>query len=347
VNESTAHNDARKKAIAAIKKNATTPDIQILVDSVLKGDRTALARCITLVESTNDEHKKLADQIISRILPFSGNAIRIGITGVPGVGKSSLIETFGTYLTSLGKKVAVLAIDPSSPLSKGSILGDKTRMELLSTDPNAFIRPSASANSLGGVARKTRESMLLCEAAGFDVIIVETVGVGQSETAVHRMTDFFLLLMLAGAGDQLQGIKRGIMELCDALFLTKADGNNVQNVQRAKAEYMSALHFYPPKNSGWIPKVGSCSSLENAGMDTIWNVITEHREWLDSRGFLEQNRVDQDLEWMQETLQNRMLDSLYTHPEYTNALASIEEKIRNKEVTPFAAAEQLFGLIKA
>jgi LAO/AO transport system kinase len=188
--------------------------------------------------------------------------------------------------------------------------------------------------------------MLLCEAAGFDVIIVETVGVGQSETAVHRMTDFFLLLMLAGAGDQLQGIKRGIMELCDALFLTKADGNNVQNVQRAQAEYMSALHFYPPKNSGWIPKVGRCSSLENTGMDAIWNVITEHHDWLNNRGFLHQNRLNQDLEWMHETLQNRILDNFYTHPEYTKILASLEEKIRNKEVTPFAAAEQLFGLIK-
>lgn len=347
MNETDAHHNARNKAIAAIKKNAQAPDISSLVAGVLSGDRTALARCITLVESTNEDHKKWADQIIALILPHSGKSIRVGITGVPGVGKSSLIETFGTYLTGIGKKVAVLAIDPSSPLSKGSILGDKTRMEKLSTDPNAFIRPSASANSLGGVARKTREAMLLCEAAGFDVIIVETVGVGQSETAVHRMTDFFLLLMLAGAGDQLQGIKRGIMELCDALFLTKADGQNVQNVQRAKAEYMSALHFYPPKNSGWTPKVGSCSSLENTGMDAIWQVIVDHHDWLDSRGFLQQNRVDQDMEWMHETLQNRILDSFYTHPQYAHALTSLEEKIRNKELTPFAAAEQLFGLIKA
>jgi len=335
---------AEEKALSGLKKKATPLLPQQYVDGILKGDRNLLSQAITLIESTNAAHRIIAEEIINLALPHSGKSIRIGITGVPGVGKSSLIETFGTYLTSLNKKVAVLAIDPTSPLSKGSILGDKTRMENLSVNPNAFIRPSAAADSLGGVARKTREAMLLCEAAGFDIIIIETVGVGQSETAVHRMTDFFMLLMLAGAGDQLQGIKRGIMELCDALFITKADGDNLKNVTRAKADYISALHFYPPKPSGWIPKVDACSSLDGSGMDKIWDVVNQHHEWLTNRGMLEQIRLEQDLEWMQETLRDKILDSFYADAQYRENLIRLEKQIREKQITPFKAAEELFEL---
>ena len=236
-----------------------TPEYYI--DGILKGDRTILSRVITLIESSLPQHYELSQKIIEKTLPFSGNSIRVGITGVPGVGKSSFIETFGKYLTSNSRKVAVLAIDPSSEKTKGSILGDKTRMEELSKDENAFIRPSSSSGTLGGVARKTRESLIVCEAAGFNTILIETVGVGQSEIAVNAMVDFFLLLMLAGAGDELQGIKRGIMEMADAIVITKADIENITNAQLAKVEYSNALHLFPPSESGWIPKV--CASIPN------------------------------------------------------------------------------------
>ncbi|MDP4290279.1 MAG: methylmalonyl Co-A mutase-associated GTPase MeaB, partial [Bacteroidota bacterium] len=248
------------------------------VDGILKGNRIILSQAITLVESSLHAHKILAQQIIERCLPYSGNSFRIGITGVPGVGKSTFIEAFGTYLTSMGHKLAVLAIDPSSSRSRGSILGDKTRMEDLSIDPNAFIRPSPSAGSLGGVARKTRESIILCEAAGFDIIFIETVGVGQSETAVHSMVDFFLLLMLAGAGDELQGIKRGIMEMADAIVINKADGDNLLKAQTAKVEYQNALHLFPTAESGWNPEVETMSARKKEGMDRVWDIIQRYRE---------------------------------------------------------------------
>lgn len=238
------------------KKKWGLPDTETLFASIQNGDTIALSRAITLVESTNVQHQEKAQKLISNCLPLSGHCIRIGITGVPGVGKSTFIEAFGTYLTSIGKKIAVLAIDPSSQRSKGSILGDKTRMEKLSVNPRAFIRPSPSAGTLGGVSRKTRETMILCEAAGFDVIIVETVGVGQSETAARSMVDFFLLLQLAGAGDELQGIKRGIMEMADAIFINKADGDNLIKAKAATAEYQNALHLFPPHESGWQPSTG-------------------------------------------------------------------------------------------
>lgn len=244
-------------------------DTQELISKILSQDKVALSRAITLVESTNSEHLEKANEIINACLPLANKSIRIGITGVPGVGKSTFIEAFGTYLTSLGKKVAVLAVDPSSSLSHGSILGDKTRMEDLVKDENAYIRPSASGDTLGGVARKTRETIILCEAAGFDTIIIETVGVGQSETAVHSMVDFFLLLKIAGAGDELQGIKRGIMEMADLIVINKADGDNIAKANLAKTEFNRALHLFPAKNSGWIPKVTTCSAYEKTDRKSV------------------------------------------------------------------------------
>ena len=246
--------------IQQFRKNI--PTAEELITGILEGDKTALSRAITLVESTNPEHLEKANEVIKGCLPHANNSIRIGITGVPGVGKSTFIEAFGTHLTSLGKKVAVLAVDPSSSISHGSILGDKTRMEELVKDKKAFIRPSASGGTLGGVARKTREAIILCEACGFDTIIIETVGVGQSETAVHSMVDFFLLLKISGAGDELQGIKRGIMEMTDTIVINKADGDNIVKAKLAKSEFNRALHLFPPKSSGWMPKVTTCSAYE-------------------------------------------------------------------------------------
>ena len=251
-----------------------------IIQQLISGDRTALGRAITLVESTLPEHQVQAQEILSTCLTHSGKSIRIGVTGVPGVGKSTFIEALGKHLTFLGKRVAVLAIDPSSERAGGSILGDKTRMNELAIDEMAFIRPSPTAGSLGGVARKTRESILLCEAAGYEIILIETVGVGQSEVAVHSMVDFFLLLMLAGAGDELQGIKRGIMEMADAIAITKADEDNIQNAKNARMEYKRALHLFPPTDNGWTPKVETCSSLNKDNIDSIWNIIEEHQEWL-------------------------------------------------------------------
>ncbi|HSH50986.1 MAG TPA: methylmalonyl Co-A mutase-associated GTPase MeaB, partial [Bacteroidales bacterium] len=255
------------EVIKKFRKNKKTErSVQEYVDGIINGNRTILGQAITLIESSLPDHHQIAQEIIEKCLPYAGNSIRIGITGVPGVGKSTFIESMGKYITSKGNKLAVLAIDPSSERSKGSILGDKTRMEELATDTNAFIRPSPSAGSLGGVARKTRETIVLCEAAGFNTIFIETVGVGQSETAVHSMVDFFLLLMLAGAGDELQGIKRGIMEMADAIVINKADGGNIQKAELAKNQYQNALHLYPPAPSGWIPKVLTCSSLVKTGI---------------------------------------------------------------------------------
>ncbi len=255
------------------------------IKGILAGNRTLLSKAITLVESSLPKHQEIAQQIIEQCIQYAGKSIRLGITGVPGVGKSTFIESLGIYLTGQGHQLAVLAIDPSSEKTKGSILGDKTRMEKLSVDKNAFIRPSPSAGSLGGVARKTKEIIILCEAAGFDTIIVETVGVGQSETAVHSMVDFFLLLMLAGAGDELQGIKRGIMEMADALVINKADGDNVKKAKLAQLEYKNALHLFPPSESGWIPTVNTCSSLNNKGIEEVWKVIERlsginQKQWL-------------------------------------------------------------------
>lgn len=322
------------------KKIFTTEE---LTEGIMNGDRTLLSRAITLIESNLPEHIEQAHEVINNCLPYSGKSIRIGITGVPGVGKSTFIESFGKYLTSLGHKVAVLAIDPSSERSKGSILGDKTRMELLSSDINAFIRPSASSGSLGGVARKTREAIFLCETAGFDVVFIETVGVGQSEIAVHSMVDFFLLLMLAGAGDELQGIKRGIMEMADLIAITKADGNNIKKAELAKTEYAGALHLFPPAESGWTPHVVTCSSLNNTGIETIWNHISEYKAFTNQNGYFNNKRKEQIQSWMFETIEDLLKTNFYNHPAVTSILDEVKNKVQSKEICSYTAADRLLS----
>lgn len=334
-----------KSAVRAIKeKRQTQPSSEELVASILKGNMTALSRAITLVESTNPVHLKKANEIIKHCLPYANKSIRIGITGVPGVGKSTFIEAFGTHLTSIGKKIAVLAVDPSSSLSRGSILGDKTRMEDLVKNENAFIRPSASGTSLGGVARKSRETIILCEAAGFDTILIETVGVGQSETAVHSMVDFFLLLKLAGAGDELQGIKRGIMEMADAIVINKADGDNLKNAKTAKVEFNRALHLYPAKESGWQPKVLLASALKNEGISDIWELIETYITESKNNDYFDHNRKEQNKFWLLQTIEDRLKSDFYNNPSIKKELKIQLEKIENGETSPFVAAELLLGL---
>jgi LAO/AO transport system kinase len=310
---------------------------------ILEGDRTVLSQAITLIESNLHEHSEQAQQIIAGCLPHSGKSIRIGITGVPGVGKSSFIETLGIYLTGQGLKLAVLAIDPSSERSKGSILGDKTRMEILAAHPHAFIRPSSSAGTLGGVARKTRESIFLCEAAGFDVIFVETVGVGQSETAIHSMVDFFLLLMLAGAGDELQGIKRGIMEMADMLVITKADGWNIENAQRAATEYKSALHLFPTTESKWLPQVLTCSARNNSGIPEIWTKVLEYKEHSTQNGYFSAHRRKQALYWMNESIEESLKSHFYSDETIRTLLDQLKEEVLQGRLSSFAAARQVLN----
>ena len=332
-------------SIDSIKeKRKTQPSAEDLIAQILKGDITALSRAITLVESKNITHLEKANTITKGCLPYANNSIRIGITGVPGVGKSTFIETFGTHLTSLGKKVAVLAVDPSSSITKGSILGDKTRMEDLVKNEHAYIRPSASGDSLGGVARKTRESIILCEAAGFDTIIIETVGVGQSETAVHSMVDFFLLLKLAGAGDELQGIKRGIMEMADAIVINKADGDNVKKAKLAKVEFNRALHLYPEKESGWQPKVSLCSALNNEGITDIWNLIEQYQKLTKDNLFFDHKRNEQNKFWLMQTIEDRLKSDFFTNKKIKEALQQQLQLIEQHKTTPFAAAEYLLSL---
>jgi LAO/AO transport system kinase len=314
------------------------PSANELITSILKGDKTALSRAITLVESTNPEHLEKANEVIQGCLPHANQSVRIGITGVPGVGKSTFIEAFGKYLTSLGKKVAVLAVDPSSSISHGSILGDKTRMEELVKDENAFIRPSASGESLGGVARKTRESIMLCEACGFDTILIETVGVGQSETAVHSMVDFFLLLNLAGAGDELQGIKRGIMEMADLIVINKADGDNITKAKLAKTEYNRALHLFPMKNSGWSPTVTTCSAIEKEGIDSVWNIIEEYFHLTKENNYFNTKRANQNQYWLMETINDQLKNNFYNNPEIIQLLEENKKAVSTNEISPFAAA---------
>ena len=322
-------------------KRKIIPSAIELIEAIKNGDKIALSRAITLVESTNPEHLERANEVINGCLPFANKSVRIGITGVPGVGKSTFIEAFGTYLTSIGKKVAVLAVDPSSSISHGSILGDKTRMEELVKDENAFIRPSASGDSLGGVARKTRESIILCEACGFDTILIETVGVGQSETAVHSMVDFFLLLKIAGAGDELQGIKRGIMEMADTIVINKADGDNIPKAKLAKAEFNRALHLFPAKSSGWIPKVTTCSSFEKTGIDNVWTIISEYFDLVKENHFFEKKRQDQNQFWMMETINEQLKNNFYNHPEIIKLLEENKKAVQDNKVSPFAAAKSL------
>ena len=321
------------------KKSELTVDDY--VKGILDGNRTILSRAITMIESENPTHIAMAQEIIERCLPHSGNSLRIGITGVPGVGKSTFIESFGGMLTSQGHKLAVLAIDPSSERTKGSILGDKTRMETLSTDPNAFIRPSPSGSALGGVARKTRESIILCEAAGFDVILVETVGVGQSETVVKSMVDFFLLLMLAGAGDELQGIKRGIMEMADALAINKADGDNLLKAKSAASQYRAALKLFPKSDNGWDVPVEVCSALENFALDKVWQIIQDFVTLTKGNGSFERTRNEQLINifyhWIEYTLHNRFYNNETTQARIDELLP----KIQSKQISPYMAAAKL------
>jgi LAO/AO transport system kinase len=310
-------------------------------EGILHGNRTILSRAVTLIESNNREHQEIAQQIIGRCLLFSGKSVRIGITGIPGSGKSTFIESFGKYLTSIGKKLAVLAIDPSSERSKGSILGDKTRMEELSSDINAYIRPSPSSGSLGGVARKTRETILLCEAAGFDTILIETVGVGQSETSVHSMVDFFLLLQIAGAGDELQGIKRGIMEMVDTIVINKADGDNIDRANTAAALYRNTLHLFPPTGSGWIPQVKICSSVKKTGISEIWDCIEEYFTLTKENNYFEERRSTQARYWMYETIEDNLKSNFYQNKQVKMALSQLETKVSGERLSPFFAAQQL------
>lgn len=303
-----------------------------------------LSKSITLIESNLAEDLALAEEVLTQLLPHTGNALRIGITGVPGVGKSTFIESLGSYITKkLNKKLAVLAIDPSSQKTSGSILGDKTRMEELAHSPNAYIRPSATGASLGGVANKTRETMLLCEAAGFDVIFIETVGVGQSEVAVKGMVDFFLLLMLAGAGDELQGIKKGIMEMADAIAITKADGDNVKASKRAVTEYKNALHLFPPSETGWFPKVTTCSALTKDGIDEVWKLIEDFFDHMNERNLIEKSRKEQNINWMHETIGWLLKQQFYNKPEVMDQLEKMEKAVGRGEITPQAAARKLLG----
>jgi LAO/AO transport system kinase len=284
-----------------------------------------------------------ANEIINACLPHANKSIRIGITGVPGVGKSTFIEAFGSYLTSVGKKVAVLTVDPSSTISHGSILGDKTRMEELVKDKNAYIRPSASGETLGGVARKTRETIILCEAGGFDTIIIETVGVGQSETAVHSMVDFFLLLKISGAGDELQGIKRGIMEMADAIVINKADGDNVNKAKLAKTEFNRALHLFPAKSSGWTPTVSTCSSITKDGIDEVWQTITDYFQLVKANHYFEEKRKEQNQYWMMETINDQLKSNFYNHPEIIKLLEENKKAVATNRKSPFTAALDLIS----
>lgn len=317
-----------------------------LFGKIVKGDLQALSAAITLVESKNDGHSAQAQRLIQKCLPHAGNAIRIGITGVPGVGKSSFIEAFGKVLTDCGKKVAVLAIDPSSSISGGSILGDKTRMAQLVTNENVFIRPSAAGDTLGGVARKTRESVILCEAAGFDVILIETVGVGQSETVVKSMVDFFLLLMLSGAGDELQGIKKGIMEMADALVITKADGDNVRAANRASQEYRNAMHLFPPNDNEWIPQVFTCSAHKGTNVERVFEVVQSFENQVKINGSFHKNRKEQDKKWLRETLNEMLLRAFYSNADLETAFTEAEDNMADGKETSFQAAERLFELYK-
>ena len=317
---------------------------------IFAGDITILSQALTLVESSLPEHQIVAQEVIEKCLPHAGNSVRLGITGVPGAGKSTFIEALGMSLVRSGHKLAVLAIDPSSERTKGSILGDKTRMEELSVAKNAFIRPSPSAGSLGGVARKTRESIILCEAAGFDTIFVETVGVGQSEISVHSMVDFFLLLQIAGAGDELQGIKRGIMEMADGIAINKCDGSNVDRANVAKAQYQNALHLFPPHESGWSPEAITCSSVELNGIEDIWQMVERYIAFTRENEYFGNKRNIQSKYWMYETINEQLKGNFYKNPEIQNLLIENEKKVLSNELSSFIAAKNLldkyFGGLK-
>lgn len=318
------------------------PSASEFTQGILASQRGFLARAITLVESTLPAHQILAQQVLQAVLPHTGASIRLGITGVPGVGKSTFIEALGLYLVEkLGKRLAVLAVDPSSPRGGGSILGDKTRMPQLAAHPDAFIRPSPTGGSLGGVARATRESLLLCEAAGYDVIIVETVGVGQSEVAVYGLVDFFLLLMLAGAGDELQGVKRGIMEMADALVITKADNGNEAAADRATRDYEGALRLFPPNESGWTAPVATCSALTGEGLLETWQLIEQYASHTQANGYWQQRRVNQQLQWLDDAIREGLAAQFYSSASVRATLPSIRQAVSLGQLTPWAAAGKL------
>ena len=315
-----------------------------IVEGILRGDITMLSRAVTLVESMASEHQVLAQEVIEKCLPHSGNSRRIGITGVPGAGKSTSIDVFGLHVLKDGGKLAVLAIDPSSERTKGSILGDKTRMERLAVHPNAFVRPSPSAGSLGCVARKTRETIVLCEAAGFNNIFVETVGVGQSETAVHSMVDFFLLLQLAGTGDELQGIKRGIMEMADGIVINKADGDNIHRAQLAQAQFRSALHLFPPTASGWQPEVLTYSGYYELGIAEVWDMIDRYFAFVTENGYFTQRRLQQARYWMYETIDEQLRRHFYDNPQVSALLNEKEQRVLDNLQSSFTAARDVLDL---
>jgi LAO/AO transport system kinase len=337
---SSSQSESRKKAIEALRQHQHQWTADQLAQRVLKGDRDALSTAITWCESTLAEHREKAQHVLDSIMPHTGRSFRLGITGVPGVGKSTLIETLGLMWIASGHRVAVLAIDPSSPITQGSILGDKTRMEQLSVHASAYVRPTATANELGGVAARTHEAILLCEAAGYDRIIVETVGVGQSETAVYHMTDCFLLLMLAGAGDQLQGIKRGIMEMCDILAITKAEGDNERAAERAKAEYQNALHLFPEREDSWFPPVVTVSALQHKGMDTLVEVLSQYERWSKERLWDQKRKIQllyqMEQEWIRQWKQSKM-----QNPNFVLKFKSLQDAVSRNEISLSSAVQQL------
>jgi LAO/AO transport system kinase len=316
------------------------------VEGILKGNRIVLSQAITLIESQKAEHQALAQQIIERCLPYSNQSLRIGITGTPGVGKSTFIEAFGQYIIQKGHRVAVLAIDPSSHISKGSILGDKTRMQHLAVREEAFVRPSAAGESLGGVARKTRETIVLCEAAGYDTIVIETVGVGQSETAVHSMVDFFLLLLLPGAGDELQGIKRGIVEMADLIAVNKADDDRLMLAKQARATYQNALRLFPIKESQWLPQAVICSALSHLGIDEIWQQITDYQNFTKENHYFQTHREQQAKYWLRESIQDQLNRLFYQNENVKAIFAQLEKDILAHKTTPFQAAEHLMKVFE-
>lgn len=322
-------------------KQSNRPTLRSLTEGILQGNRIVLSQAITLIESNLPQDQKLSTRLLEKIIHATGNSIRIGITGVPGVGKSSFIEAFGQHITGQGKKLAVLTVDPSSQLSKGSILGDKTRMDALSKNQMAYIRPSPSGNTLGGIAQKTHETVLLCEAAGYEVIIIETVGVGQSEVSVKNSVDFFLLLMLAGAGDELQGIKRGITEIADAIVITKADGDNIKNANAAKATYQQALHLHIQSVSGWIPKVITTSAQTKVGIDEVWNLITSYREQTSANGFFSEHRNFQNISWFYNQFQELLQKDVNRLKKLQTKKRNLEEGVVEQKITSKKAAEKL------
>ncbi len=338
---------AQQEAIDRLRSSRRQQlSVEALAEQIRNGNQSALSKGITLVESNHPETHARGQQLVSLLYAESGKSFRIGVTGVPGAGKSTFIESFGQMLVQDGHRIAVLAIDPSSQKSHGSILGDKTRMEMLSVHPNAFIRPTPSAMALGGIARSTREAMILCEAAGYDLIFIETVGVGQSEIAVHSMTDFFLLLMLPGAGDELQGIKRGIMEMADLVVINKAEEENREKAQKAQRAYRNALHLFPPNNNGWTPKVRTCSALHHQGLEALWQIIKDYRQEMQRSGYIETNRSRQSLYWFRSTINDLWQRFMETHPTLGAHKSRLEEQVTRGNISPFEAAGKLMEYLR-